>query len=354
MRAKEYLYNHTDQLKHSDILIGLLNDLLPLRNNKEATDNYVYEHLFADKNDIQYNLQKTLYEQGCAVQTKEPCKVHYDKEIDLNLASEVRGDLLTVIQDDASFGYLFYILGRDYNTSHVRTHIDCVPNPQIIVSAIKENMDDYPKNNLDSYLNDDFNFNQYQELMDNDYPNDDNTLLHFYNTSYQIYDEIRLRKQSFTNVRKYIEELQFSNNTEKYWVLNFILKMLDKSKEKDSALERVHSEVKRIVNNNELNIAQKSFSHKNSSVHLRQERGIRIDIIRVLNVLYELGCFESSDGRSLSKKDYMQTMGEAMNIDLTNYDKDLSRALSDSTTLYKHLKIFERMKDKMIEIFNKH
>lgn len=354
MRAKEYLYNHTDQLKHSDILKGLLNDLLPLRSNKEATDTYVYEHLFADKNDVQYKLQKNLFEQGCAVQPKEPRQVHYDEEIDMNLASEIRGDLLTVIQGDASFGYLFYILGRDYNTNHVSTHINCVPNPQIIVSAIKENMDDYPKNDLDSYLNEDFNFEQYQELMDNDYPNDNDTLLRFFNTSYHIYDEIRLRKQSFTNVKKYIEELQFSNNTEQYWIMNFILKMLDKSKEKDPTLERIHSEVKRIMKKNESNLAQKACPHRESSVHLRQERGARIDIIRVLNVLYEMGYFESSNGCNLSKKEFMQTMGEAMNIDLTNYDKDLSRALSDSTTLDKHLKIFERMTDKMTEIFNIH
>ena len=41
-----------------------------------------------------------------------------------------------------------------------------------------------------------------------------------------------------------------------------------------------------------------------------------------------------------------------MNTDLTNYDKDLSRSMSDSTKLEKHLKVFEDMRDKMKEKWN--
>lgn len=50
----------------------------------------------------------------------------------------------------------------------------------------------------------------------------------------------------------------------------------------------------------------------------------------------------------------MIAMGQAMNMDLSGYDKDLSRSLSDSTKLEKHLRIFENMLQKMTDIFNMH
>ena len=45
-------------------------------------------------------------------------------------------------------------------------------------------------------------------------------------------------------------------------------------------------------------------------------------------------------------------MGRTMHVDLSDYDNDLSRSMSDSTKLEKHLKPFEDMKLKMIEIWN--
>ena len=45
-------------------------------------------------------------------------------------------------------------------------------------------------------------------------------------------------------------------------------------------------------------------------------------------------------------------MGKVLNVDLSDYDKDLSRSMSDSTKLEKHLKTFDDMKEKMIEIWN--
>ena len=45
-------------------------------------------------------------------------------------------------------------------------------------------------------------------------------------------------------------------------------------------------------------------------------------------------------------------MGKAMNVDLSDYDKDLSRSMSDSTKLDKHLKTFDEMREKMIDIWN--
>ena len=87
-------------------------------------------------------------------------------------------------------------------------------------------------------------------------------------------------------------------------------------------------------------------------VCLSKERGFKIDLIRVVYVLYKLGFFTGKDGRNITQKELFTAIGKALNIDLSTYDVDLSRSLSDSTKLQKHLSIFDRMKEKMEEVFN--
>ena len=89
-----------------------------------------------------------------------------------------------------------------------------------------------------------------------------------------------------------------------------------------------------------------------SSIYLNKTKGQKIDLIRVLNAMFEMGCFKGKDGAKLTKKDFFTEMGCILHIDLSDYDKDLSRSMSDSTKLDKHLKVFEDMKQKMIEIWN--
>ena len=89
-----------------------------------------------------------------------------------------------------------------------------------------------------------------------------------------------------------------------------------------------------------------------SGVCLSQAKGMKIDFIRVMNALYELGFFQSGQGGRLTKKEFFTTIGQAVNVDLSNYDKDLSRSTADSTALEKHLRVFDDMRQKMTEIFN--
>lgn len=89
-----------------------------------------------------------------------------------------------------------------------------------------------------------------------------------------------------------------------------------------------------------------------SSVYLSPVRGKKIDFIRVVNVLYELGLFTDKDGVRCTKKEAFQAFGKAVNLDLSNYNKDLSRALNDTTTRERQLQIFKDMRLKMAEIYN--
>ena len=88
-----------------------------------------------------------------------------------------------------------------------------------------------------------------------------------------------------------------------------------------------------------------------SSVYLSPVRGKKIDFIRVVNVLYELGLFTDKDGVRCTKKEAFRAFGRAVNLDLSNYNKDLSRALNDTTTRERQLQIFKDMKLKMAEIY---
>lgn len=91
---------------------------------------------------------------------------------------------------------------------------------------------------------------------------------------------------------------------------------------------------------------------KKSVIHLSKAIGKKIDFIRVMNSLYELGFFQNIHGGKITKKEFFTTIGNAVNVNLSNYDKDLSRSTADSTALNKHLHVFDEMREKMIEIFN--
>ena len=93
-------------------------------------------------------------------------------------------------------------------------------------------------------------------------------------------------------------------------------------------------------------------TYAESPIYLSTAKGQKIDLIRVLNVMYEQGRFTGKDGSKLTKKDFFIEAGRTFHVDLSNYDKDLSRSMSDSTKLEKHLKPFEDMKLKMIDIWN--
>ena len=146
---------------------------------------------------------------------------------------------------------------------------------------------------------------------------------------------------------KFKAAVQVYMNSEDDWLSDEIEEVLDKLPDRQMSESIIgDSELQSIAN------VLRTNSTQNSPVYLTDEKGAKIDIIRVLNVLYELGMFHGKNGAKLLKKDFFMAMGKAINKDLSNYDKDLSRSTSDSTALEKHLRIFVEMKKKMEEIWN--
>lgn len=89
-----------------------------------------------------------------------------------------------------------------------------------------------------------------------------------------------------------------------------------------------------------------------SPVYLAKRKGNKIDLIRIANAIYELGMVEDANGGRLTKKEYMITIGKAFNIDLSDYDKDLSNSMASSVAFEKQTRIFDDMKEKHQEIYN--
>ena len=77
---------------------------------------------------------------------------------------------------------------------------------------------------------------------------------------------------------------------------------------------------------------------------LTEKNGAKIDLIRVLNALYELRLFNKTDGQIPTKQEFIETMGEYLGVDLSKYHSNLSQALQNQP-LEVNLKVFEEMKE---------
>ena len=118
---------------------------------------------------------------------------------------------------------------------------------------------------------------------------------------------------------------------------------IDKQVNVDMKPDAKEPEMKESVNNSH------SFL---SPVYLAKKKGSKIDLIRIANAIYELGMVEDGNGGRLTKKDFMVAFGQAFNIDLADYDKDLSNSMASSVSYEKQTRIFDEMKEKHQEIYN--
>ena len=98
-------------------------------------------------------------------------------------------------------------------------------------------------------------------------------------------------------------------------------------------------------------MVNESFS-VGSPLHLSKKRGTKIDFIRVMNAWYECGKVEDANGGKLTKKEFFTWVGKLFNIDLSDYDKDLSNSMSSSVAFDKQTRIFDELKEKQQDIYN--
>lgn len=77
---------------------------------------------------------------------------------------------------------------------------------------------------------------------------------------------------------------------------------------------------------------------------LSDKKGAKIDLIRILNALYELRLIKKTDGQIPTKQEFIEKMGEYLGDDLSKYHSNLSQALQNQP-LEVNLKVFDEMKE---------
>lgn len=246
MRAKEYIAANESSMKYPVEIKQIIGDLLPLRASKQQTVDYYNRKLIADIRRQGYLLGKDLYDKNNAMQQLEPEPFQMNEgEIQVEIAAALRDELFEVIKEDKTFGYLYFLLGNLRNSQRPTNPIDCVPDEQGIIEALKISRDDYPKSCLAEYIDDDINFAQYQDLTDAGIT-DEAKILDWFNNAYRIYDEMRLAKANpVAAVKVFLEDNSYESQAAKDLTGRFICEIINETALDDKRLGRIEDELNR-------------------------------------------------------------------------------------------------------------
>ena len=112
------------------------------------------------------------------------------------------------------------------------------------------------------------------------------------------------------------------------------------------------SKVEICLNNSHETTDTTEVNKETSKLYLNQEKGRKLNIIRIILVTWELGYLVDEHGRKAKKKDVYEAFGSLLNTDFTHFNSDISASLADGSSMDKHIRVFEEMLEKMKQIFN--
>ncbi len=137
MRAKKYLKNREKTMFFYDEVERIINDLYDLRLDKEATELYYKEILISDMKFEDWEGKHKEWEnitKKYGLGLDEPEYIKNKWEVDKDDAFGIREQLLEVVENDETFGYITFLLSGKKG---------CVPNQEKIKEAIlKEPIDE--------------------------------------------------------------------------------------------------------------------------------------------------------------------------------------------------------------------
>jgi hypothetical protein len=144
MRAKDYIEKNKNSISHLEEVIQAITALYPLRSDEVATGEYHERILTADWRYQKYRYSAMDYELNKSIMAgQKPVFTYNPGEIDKDIAPQVRLELLQAVEQDKSFGYLFYLLASEQNRNPGRLFTyDCVPDREEIEKAIGFDWDD--------------------------------------------------------------------------------------------------------------------------------------------------------------------------------------------------------------------
>ena len=112
------------------------------------------------------------------------------------------------------------------------------------------------------------------------------------------------------------------------------------------------SKVEICLNNSHETTDTTEVNKETSKLYLNPEKGRKLNMIRIILVLWDMGYFVDEHGRKAKKKDAYENFGSLLNTDFTHFNSDISASLADGSSMDKHIRVFEEMLEKMKQIFN--
>lgn len=114
--------------------------------------------------------------------------------------------------------------------------------------------------------------------------------------------------------------------------------------------EQCEAEIKKLKAILELETTTPAQTNAKAIFKLKEKIISKANFIRLINALSEIRAFANEDGTLIDKKDLMFAFGNLAGLDLSNYAKDLNKALEQSEE--KNFEIFETLKRIAIEVWN--
>lgn len=310
MRAKEKLFTNYRESEYFDTLLKILDDLLPLREDKSATDEYFEQKLSADIHRQEYLYHKELYAKNSIYIEKKPKLLTYKDEISEDIVRQVRCIMFEVVKEDDSFGYLLFNLGTEYNSLHKEAEpLDCYPNKNKIKNAIALYRDDYPKVSLNAYLDDDFNYYWYK-IFEKEFLEEAEGVA-FFNSLYKTYDQIRLLKGKMLEVRKYYSlDNSYQDEIQKFFAYQYVIGSIEKFNSDDHGLMRLADVLKdcqkELAATLGLNAEGEGVNHT-----LRFADGWKEKVCVIMQLMQKLGAFERADGTKATQIQVMEHLSSS-------------------------------------------
>jgi hypothetical protein len=100
--------------------------------------------------------------------------------------------------------------------------------------------------------------------------------------------------------------------------------------------------------------AERETTAAESNLYLSTKKGVKVDFIRVMNNLCELGFFTDRKGNEVTKKEVFKTFENTLNCDFSTFQNILSTTKAAAKSDMKStLSIFQQLYAKQQEINNK-
>jgi hypothetical protein len=392
MRAIDYLNSLDSCLKYKDEVKRIIEEMSNIKYDEVATLNYYERILMADVR--------------CTIDT---VFAGNPGEVNRLIAADVRYELFKAVEKDKSFSYLFCLLAQEQNRINPlfqSSPIDCRPLPyadndwdfyynvqncgrQFLIREAKEYFENGAGKGIFEpldFLNllwrqNDFieqNIDRAQTVIDHlkQLPiseKERHVLLCFiikfaggypvynfnrqWNVTYSLIAEEFLKYPEDTPEKEFCRDESPEIKRKFKLIGSDILHDTDLEQLTISALKEELKEKDNIIMFQIPKLEQQlaNLSRHNvkqsSKVCLSSKKGMKIDYIRVINCLYELGFFTDTNGNGITKKDVFAAFGEIVNIDSSLFNQFLSTTKNASSgDMLSVIRIFQTMIDKQKEI----